>query len=354
MNKLQNTLLTMCFVTLCGWLSPISTQVSIGQEPVFEALRPELGSPPLPVAIDLIAVEPAPVLVVDPAVPQPAAQETVAADDAPAAEVTDNSQLESTETKAAPTKSDEIRNLSVRPGSWILPGDRPAWVGAEADLSTSTHRLYVGSIPASNRTETEEALDIPMVAALQSYIDEHVFGERGVAEKLPISPVYIRRNLINDPLGYTAEINTSEGTMFQKWVTLSITADQRSQFKKWHHDAQQLKRLEPLGVLLFGVLGLVGASHLLLRGVFGKQNLPRISGEIANTADPPQVAQVVGYPVAMQYPVAKQQPKARKSARFGLMGILLLLVGFVVFAFLATTVKVYRHSEAPSIIFYDR
>ncbi len=129
----------------------------------------------------------------------------------------------------------------------LLPDDRPVWVGAAPDYSTSQHYLYVGSLPTHEASETDAALDEPLVAAVRNYIEQEVIQEFNAANAMPVDADFIRRNLIVDSQGYSCEIATSQGPMYQKWVTVRITPEQRELFKQWHREAMQRKRLGPLG-----------------------------------------------------------------------------------------------------------
>ncbi len=176
------------------------------------------------------------------------------------------------------TNPDEVRNLSVEPGMRpLLPADRPAWVGAPPDLSSHQHFLYVGSIPVSNEAEAEAALDESLVAAVHTYVDDEVTQRVGSAQDMPIEVDYIRKNLIDDSSGYMAELTTSEGPMYQKWVTVRITPEQREQFRAWHKQAVQRERLAPLGTVLFLLIGAVGLTHVVLRRWHGPLNLPAVN-----------------------------------------------------------------------------
>ncbi|MFK7737059.1 MAG: hypothetical protein AB8B50_13570 [Pirellulaceae bacterium] len=166
--------------------------------------------------------------------------------------------------------SDQVVELSVEPGARpMLPKDRPAWISAAPDYSTDVHRIYVGSIVVSNEEDADEALDAPLVAAVNNYIDEEVFEELGASENIGITEGYIRRNLINDTQGHLLQLQTSGEPMYQKWVTLEITKAQRDYFMAKRREAVQRSRLVPLGLGLFGLIGLVGASHLLMRRKHG-------------------------------------------------------------------------------------
>ncbi len=109
------------------------------------------------------------------------------------------------------------------------------------------------------------------MAALYDYIDQQIVGENNAHRQInsKITPNYIRKNLIDNPEGYTAELTTTEGPMYRKSVVVMITPAQQKQLRSWYDEAAQLERLVPLGVGLFAVMGLIGATHLLLRRKHG-------------------------------------------------------------------------------------
>jgi len=79
----------------------------------------------------------------------------------PAAEVTANSAafeitVNSADATVAPDPVRQ-RQLSVAPSHQaMLPADRPAWVGAAPDVSTTQHRLFVGSFPTAFVEQVDE------------------------------------------------------------------------------------------------------------------------------------------------------------------------------------------------------
>ena len=161
---------------------------------------------------------------------------------------------------------ESVRTLSVEPGVRpMLPADRPAWVGASPDYTSPQHRLHVGSLPTTDARDADEALDEPLIAAVRNYIDQEVVNQLGASSKMPIDAAFIRRNLIDDPSGYVCELTTSQGSMFQKWVTVRVTPEQRELFTKWHTEAAQRTRLAPIGLGLVSVLALVSLTHMVLR-----------------------------------------------------------------------------------------
>ena len=303
-SQLRHWLGWIAMLAFASVLSPINIHIVIAQDaPEIVVAPADPGQPPAPpqapatpeVAADVptvAAVEavstPIDVPPVDVPVPSevpiqtpdiPVTQSEVSSDtdlgklipsDEPQAEPVANIQP-----KADP---DSVRTLSVEPGLRpILPADRPAWVGAAPDYSSAQHYLYVGSLPTTDESEADEALDAPLIAAVRNYIDQEVVNELGAASNMPIDAQFIRRNLIDDPSGHMCELSTSQGAMFQKWVAVRVTPEQREQFARWHTEASQRKRLTPLGLGLVSVLALVSLSHMVLRRRHGANPLPFVN-----------------------------------------------------------------------------
>ncbi len=192
------------------------------------------------------------------------------------------------ETQTRKAEIETVRELSVEPQSKpLLPEKRPAWVGASPDLSTSQHRLFVGSIPAIHAEDTDALLDDPMVAAVNGYIDEVVIKKFNVAQELQITPAYIRTHLLDQSADFMAELTTSSGPMYQKWVVLQITPNDRKEFMTMYRDWEQRRRLVGLGLGVLGLLGLTGIANLGFRRFSGsKQNVnkPKTPGQFAYVA----------------------------------------------------------------------
>ncbi len=181
--------------------------------------------------------------------------------------------------ESAAAATDETVELSVDPGRQpVLPADRPAWVASPPDLSTDTHRLFVGSVPASDPEAAASALNPALIANLHSYIDDHVLNERGAAAELDLTSTFIRKNLMNQQSRVMLELNTPGEPMFQEWVTLEISPEQRAQFQQWHQEVVQRNRLAPIGIGLAGLLGLVGFTHVLLRRKHGLSTVQPLTG----------------------------------------------------------------------------
>ncbi len=184
-------------------------------------------------------------------------------------EVTSESGLPLLSTSASQTGDDSPQELSVEPGTQpLLPADRPAWIGAVPDFTSDIHRIHVGSSITRNPDEADSLLDVPLVEALRDYVDMQVLDRSGAALDLQrkLTADYVRKNLIDDPSGYVVELNTAGIPMFQKWVTISVTPEQRREIVKWDREATQLKRLLPIGMGMLGLMGFVSLSHLVLKG----------------------------------------------------------------------------------------
>ena len=153
--------------------------------------------------------------------------------------------------------------------------------------------------------------------------------------QMPVDVEYIRRNLIDDPRGYVCELATSQGAMYQKWVTARITPDQRELFKQWHVEAQQRVRLAPLGVAITSVLALVSLFHLGLRRFHGSST--------PSSALPSMQA------------VAENAKPARRS-KFKMLSKAMIFLGFLMlpavllFSVISSTKVQVRQSEFHEVI----
>lgn len=191
--------------------------------------------------------------------------------------------------------SEEIANgpdheLSVEPSSQpLLPADAPAWVGAPVNISADVHYLYVSGQIADSESDAAEQIDDELVAAVSSYIDhvlldtsangrnrwelsrdldaaDRLTGRAAGFLRKKLTADFIWKNMVDDPAGYMARLNTSGIPMFQKWVTVSITPEQRAMIMRWDREATQSARLAPVGVGVLGLLGSVGLLHLIIKG----------------------------------------------------------------------------------------
>lgn len=160
------------------------------------------------------------------------------------------------------------QQLSIEPSSQpMLPTDAPAWIGAAPDFSSEVHRLHVGGQIAETEDEAAEALDEDLLTAVRDYIDNQVLRHPGASNALKrnLTADFIWRNLIDVPEGYVVQLNTTGVPMYQKWVTVSITPEQREIFENWDREAMQRRRLVPVGLGMLGLLGCVSLFRLVLR-----------------------------------------------------------------------------------------
>ena len=161
---------------------------------------------------------------------------------------------------------DRHQELSVEPGlAPLLPSDAPAWISTSLDLNAHVHRLPVGGPIAEDEAHAARDMDEALLAAVRRYIDEHIAHRRGAAASMPqVTADFIWKNLVDEPQGYVARLTTTSLPMYQKWVLISITPEQRDIMEQWGRQALQRQRLAPLGAGTLGVLGCVGMAHLLL------------------------------------------------------------------------------------------
>ncbi len=160
------------------------------------------------------------------------------------------------------------QELSIEPGSQpMLPPDAPAWIGAMPDFSQEQHHLYIGGQIAESENEAAELIDEPLLAAVCDYVERQVLEHPGATRlmKHKLTTDFVWKNLIDSSEGYLVELNTTGVPMYQKWVTVTISPEQRELFKSWDREATQVKRLAPVGLGLLGLLGCVGVFHLILK-----------------------------------------------------------------------------------------
>lgn len=170
-----------------------------------------------------------------------------------------------TETPDQPAVDHE---LSVEPSTLpLLPDDAPAWVGSLPNLTRDVQHLYVGGHIAESESEAAEGLDKPLVEAVRRYVEEDLLRIAGTGDALAgkLTADYVWKNLIDQRSGYVAKLNTPGQPMYQKWVTVSITPEQRAEIRHWHREAVQRERLAPIGLGVTCMLGCVGLMHLILR-----------------------------------------------------------------------------------------
>lgn len=248
---------------------------------------------------------------------------------------TDGPLVEATPSK--PAVEESVRTLSVEPGSRpMLPENRPAWVGAESDFTSDQHYLYVGSLPTLKPSQADKALDEPLVAAVRNYIDQEIVNQIGAASAMPVSAGFIRKNLIDNPEGYECELTTGQEPLYQKWVTVRITPEQRKLFRQWHAEAMQRSRLIPLGGGLVAVLSVVSLSHIVLRRF--------------RSANPLSAVNHMPEPVAVK-------PKAGSSGKWVFFALLFAAIAFAfllpLFALIPVKVESRSHTAPVKVAIPD-
>ncbi len=164
-----------------------------------------------------------------------------------------------------------VQPLSVEPAKSLLPEDRPNWITLEPDYATDTHRFVVSSIPTTHESDVDANLDAPLEEAVRSYVAEQFGDDRaGTLLSSRLSSAFVRANLIDDKKSYTAELTTTSGGMFQKWVMVEVTKEQREELQTWYREQMQRERILPLGLGVAGLLGMVGLLNMVFRRAAGK------------------------------------------------------------------------------------
>lgn len=220
--------------------------------------------------------------------------------------------------------------LSVQPGTQpVLPVDRPAWIGADPDYSSDVHRIYVASTAVSDPEDADSALDAPLLAALRTYTDEQILKQHQASDDLDLTSDFIRKNMVVADSSVVLKLNTGSEPMYQKWVTVEVTPEQRALLHQWHRESIQVQRLAPLGLGLAAILGFVGAGHLLFRRKHGLATSQPLSSDAFVAVNSPNIG------------------KHRGIGLFGILGMLFLF-GFAAFAllgFLYVGLKTESHRE---------
>lgn len=223
----------------------------------------------------------APTAPVPPEAPVQAVEPQSASVDATPLAPTDNAAVVTVQDIAPqPTTNDQTSSsslqpketqLSVEPGATLLRADRPAWISNEIDLKSATHRFVVSSFPTARESEIDSNLDLCLEEAARSYANQLLNDEQaGDMLAAHLSSAFVRTNLLDDRTSYLAELSTTGGAMFQKWVMVEVTKEQQEQIRTWYHEQIQRKRLIPLAVGLTGFVVLIGAGNLLFRRSAGK------------------------------------------------------------------------------------
>ncbi len=254
-----------CFLALI-FLSPLTIKIAVGQTAIDVSI--EIASEAQPaVAEESTAVEEE----VADAAPQVRAE--VESDDAAALAKT-SEVLATSDVDAAPTKdSAEVHPLSVEPSRQLLPRDRPEWISAQPDYQSDVHQFVVASIPTSDQSEVEASLDAAVVEHVDAYLRELFSQASGAGvdlEQLPSE--FIRTNSIDDSKSYLTPIETAAGPLYQKWVMVQVTPEQRAYLRGWYGQQIQRKRLVPLGIGLITLLTCIGLSSLFLKRHSGQSN----------------------------------------------------------------------------------
>ncbi len=158
------------------------------------------------------------------------------------------------------------KQLSVEPGATLLPADRPDWISKELDLKSATHRFVVSSFPTARESDIDSNLDACLEEATSNYVNQLLGDDRaGYLLAAHLSAAFVRTNLLDEKTAYVAELSTTGGAMFQKWVMVEVTKEQQEQIRTWYQERLQRQRIIPLGIGLAGFVAFVGACNLFFR-----------------------------------------------------------------------------------------
>lgn len=229
----------------------------------------------------------------------------------------------------AEVSSENPHPLSVEPTSQMLPKDRPGWIDSDPDFKSPTHQFIVASIPTAVKSELDSNLDATLVAALKNYLSQQMGEDAGPLLEPRLTPAFIRTNFVDETKSYVAEMATGEGPLFQKWVMVEVTPQQREQLKLWHSEQIQRQRVLPLGLGLAGLLTAIGITHFVLK---------RRGAQTGNR----DAAQSKGLNQALESPPMATRC-GRFARRYGLMTV--VAVGIAV-AWLASSESHSSHRDA--------
>lgn len=251
---------------ICSLMANTAGLHAVAQEPELDKTPASTTEVRQPVATDTAG----PSSTAESAADQPPrpSQPLAAAEASAKPEPSDDAGVRSSTWTQTPGRDAIGHELSIEPGTLpLLPEDAPAWVGSLPDLTDDVHRLFVGGQIAESESEAVEGLDAPLEMAVRQYVEEDLLRRPGAGAALSgkLTADYVWKNLIDQRSGYVAKLNTPTQPMYQKWVTVEITPEQRAEIQRWHREAVQRKRLAPIGVGVASLLGCVGLLHLILR-----------------------------------------------------------------------------------------
>ena len=301
--------------------------------------------------------------------------ELAASDDQPpavAAEVVAESDIAASHSEPQPAQQPSAsaeatepatqRELSVPPlAQPYYPEDMPAWTKAPAGYENDQYVVAVGSIPTVEKEDADDALDEQLLASLYRFIDDQLI-EPGASWRVRdrVTVDYIRTNLIDDPLGYTVQLQTSSGPMYQKWVQLIVSKEQQQQLREWHREAIQRERIVPLGLGMVGLLTLVSGFHVLMRRAAKSSSKPgqfaaANRGEALRGQTRDGDARDGQVPPRVELPVMKSRPAKKACCSKGYMPLAFVAIPILVAIVASKRAKDARErdSEIQSFIVVD-
>lgn len=144
----------------------------------------------------------------------------------------------------------EPPTLSVAPSEHVVyPESRPAWVDAENDLDSDTHRWIVRTIPCDSREECDDRLTVALSVEVDNYTSQ-LIGSTDVDGLFPIDDDETMKQLI--ARRYDGTLTQGNLPAFESALELRIGPEIQSQLRRSWQNQEVRRRLGALGVIVTG------------------------------------------------------------------------------------------------------
>jgi hypothetical protein len=167
---------------------------------------------------------------------------------------------------SSPEKSSDAKVPidAAKPDAAALSGDRattsaPTWLNDPPQKRGEAYYVVVRSGEVSDVAMREESLDVKMVAASQRYIDEMLYRDSDVSRAAKIDAPYLRDHCV------AAEYTSTETGSEETFVQLKFDQRFRDEVKSRFRQHVSTSRVEQLGSISLGVLGVLAAALAFLR-----------------------------------------------------------------------------------------
>ncbi len=174
-----------------------------------------------------------------------------------AGDVASNDAIESIVKAAAAPQAE------AEPGTSSPPADAvaPPWTNEPPHRRGEVYIVAVSSGDVSDAALRDEALDLKLVAAANRYIDEILYRQGGVAERLHLDPQWLRANYVREqfpPTGYAAGSD-------RLYARLELDKTFRDDIDERHRQVVSHDRLRTTGGITGGVLALLAGAFAFLK-----------------------------------------------------------------------------------------